>query len=205
MKLRYFVLLLAFALFPTSLSAVAQSPAARDWRTSEPDTVTLFSRAKYKDKFESYGKSTFSFRYGVRSDLGQEVTRNNYELQYGNINLSGDSDWFTVTMVTDDCSRIRDLGALNWFDLVEVPLLPASVAPEMGIRHPSKTETFEESSKGQVSKVVAGHIYVVHSKDRDEDFYTLFRVDKLVPSDQVTISWKNVPSPENNYTVGPAQ
>jgi hypothetical protein len=38
---------------------------------------------------------------------------------------------------------------------------------------------------------------VLHSKDRDTDFYTLFRVENLVPSDQVTISWKVVPSPKD--------
>jgi len=47
-----------------------------------------------------------------------------------------------------------------------------------------------------MTRVVTGHVYVVHSKDRDTDFYTLFRVEKLVPSDQVTISWKVVPAPK---------
>ena len=196
MKIRHFGWLLMLAVPAISLSAIAQSRSRDNWRTVEPNTVTLFSRAKYKDKVDGYGRSTFSFRYGVRSDVGREITRNNYELQYGNINWNGDSDWFTVTMVTDDCSRIKDLGELKWSDIVEVPLLPASLEPPRGIRGPSKTETYEESSNGQVSKVVAGHIYVVHSKDSDSNFYTLFRVENLVPSDEVTISWKRVPSPE---------
>ena len=196
MKLRHHGLLLILALGIVTHSAKAQSRSNEHWRDVEPKTVTLFSRAKYKDKFEDYGKSTFSFKYGVRSDIGRQITRNNYELQYGNISWNGDSDWFTVTMVTDDCSRIKDLGELNWSDVFDVPYLPASVEPQKGIRMPSKTETYEESSNGQVTKVVAGHIYVVHSKDSDSDFYTLFRVEKLVPSDKVRISWKVVPSPE---------
>ena len=196
MRIRKYFLLLILAICVNGFSANAQSLSKENWRDVEPKTVTLYSRAKHKDKLEVYGKSTFSFKHGVRSDVGREVTRNNYELQYGGINWNGDSDWFTVAMVTDDCSRIKDLGALSWSEIFDVPYLPASLAPQKGIRMPSKTETYEESSNGQVTRVVAGHIYVLHSKDSDSDFYTLFRVDKLVPSDEVTISWKVVPSPE---------
>lgn len=196
MKLRKYILLLILTICVNSFFAKAQSSSKENWRDVEPKTITLYSRAKHKDKFEAYGKSTFSFKHGVRSDVGREVTRNNYELQYGGINWNGDSDWFTVTMVTDDCSRIKDLGALNWSEIFDAPYLPASVVPQKGVRMPSKTETYEESSNGQVTRVVAGHMYVLHSKDSDSDFYTLFRVDKLVPSDEVAISWKVVPSPD---------
>ena len=191
MKLRQFGLLIILASQAISFSAIAQSRSPENWRTVEPNTVTLFSRAKYKDKFEGYGKSTFSFKYGVRSDdVGREITRNHYELQYGQINLNGDSDWFTVTSATDDRSRIKDLGVLKWSEVVEIPLLPASIELE-GINMPSE----RHAGSSNVAKVVTGHLYVVHSKDRDSDFYTLFRVENLVPSDQVTISWKVVPSP----------
>lgn len=196
MNVRYYGRLFILALCVLSHGAKAQPPSHENWRDLEPRSVTLFSRAKYQDKFEGYGKSTFSFRHGVRSDTGRQITHNNYELEYGGISWNGDSDWFSVTMVTDDCSRIKDLGEWQWSDVFDVPYLPASIEPPKGVRIPSLTETFEESSNGQVSKVVAGHIYVVHSKDADSDFYTLFRVEKLVPSDAVTISWKVVPSPE---------
>ena len=192
MKTRHFGLLMILISQAISFSAIAQSRSPKDWRTLEPNTVTLFSRSKYKDQFDGNGKSTFSFKYGLRSDeVGREVTRNHYELQYGQINWNGDSDWFTVTLVTDDRSRIKDLGVLKWSDIVEIPLLPASTELE-GFNLPSKGH--EGSSN--VARVVAEHLYVVHSKDSDSDFYTLFRVDNLVPSDQVTISWKVVPSPD---------
>ena len=127
MKMRDFALLMILAFHVSSFSAIAQSRSPENWRAVEPNTVTLFSRAKYQDKFEGYGKSTFSFKYGVRSDdVGREITRNHYELQYGQINWNGDSDWFTVTRATDDRSRIKDLGVLKWSDIVEIPLLPAS-------------------------------------------------------------------------------
>lgn len=143
-----------------------------------------------------YGRSAFSFEHGVRSDVGAKLTRNDYELVYGNINNDGDTDWFGVTMVADDRSRIKDLGRLKWSAVKKVPLLAASPEPEKGVRFPSKTQTFEESSNGQVTKVVEGHVYLIHTKDSESDFYTLIRVEKLLPSDQVTISWKAVPSPE---------
>jgi hypothetical protein len=182
----FLMLVLAF-----SSSALAQSPTDNDWRTIKPKTVTLFSRAKYKDASDGYDKSTFSFRYGVRIDVGG-VARNNQELQYGQINWNGDSDWFTVTLANDDRSRIKDLGVLKWSDIGEVPLLPASSELE-GFNMPS--EGHQGSSN--LARVVIGHLYVVHSKDSDSDFYALFRVENLVPSDQVTISWKLVPSPEH--------
>jgi hypothetical protein len=196
MKLRYYGLLLILAVGVVGNSAKAQSPANENWRDVEPQTVTLFSRATHKDEDGGYAKSAFSFKHGVRSDVGRQITGNNYELEYGSIDWNHDSDWFEVTMVTDDCSRIKDLGALQWAEVFDVPFLPASVVPQDGIRMPRKNQTYEESSNGQVTRVVAGHMYVVHTKDSSSDLYTLFRVEKLVPSDEVTISWKVVPSPE---------
>ncbi|HEX5703154.1 MAG TPA: hypothetical protein VFX97_08145 [Pyrinomonadaceae bacterium] len=97
-----------------------------------------------------------------------------------------------MTMVTDDRSRIKDLGELKWSDPFEVPDLPPNPELNLGIRWPAKNETFEQSSKGRVTRVVPGHIYVLRSKDSQSDLFTLFRVEKLVPNDEVTISWKVV-------------
>jgi len=196
MYLRHYGFLLILALCGATTSAVAQLRALKNWRDVEPATITLLSRAKYEKTFPGNGKSSFSFRYGVRSEVAPEVTRDNYELQYGNITWNGDNDWFIVTLATDDRSRIKNLGELNWSDILNVPFLPAGIEPHKGFRGPSTTETFEQSSDGQVTKVVAGHMYVVHTKDPHTDLYALFRVEKLVPGDEVTISWKLVPSPE---------
>jgi hypothetical protein len=189
------LLIVAFPLF--SLCATGQSNSRRDNRRAiATETVTLFSRAKYKDPSGGYGKSAFSFKHGVRSDVSSKGTRNNYDLLYGNINLDHDSDWFSVTMVADDCSRIKNLGPLTWAEIVDFPLQPLSIRSHETIRFPSETETFEESSDGQVTRVLVGHMYLVRSKDSEFDFYTLFRVEKLLPSDQVTISWRVVASPK---------
>jgi hypothetical protein len=191
---RKLLVALSLVVFVTP-SAFAQSRAKTKWQNAEARTITLFSRARYQKEDGGYGKSAFSFRHGVRSDVGYDITGNRYELVYGSISFNGDSDWFSVSMGT--ASRIKDLGELKWSDLNEVPFLAASASPQRGVRSPSPTETFEESSNGQVTRIWAGHVYVLHNKDRDTDFYTLFRVDNLVPSDQVTISWKVVPSPKD--------
>ena len=184
-----------FPALPAKLNLREETGQSKGWDDRRaPETVTLFSRTKHREPDGGYGKSAFSFRHGVRSDVGHEVTRNNYELLYGNLNLDGDSDWFSVTMVTDDRSRIKDLGALTWEEVVKLPLIPLSAGTShQPIRFPRETETLEESSQGRVTRVAEGHVYLVRSKDRDSDFYTVFRVEKLLPSDQVTISWRNVP------------
>lgn len=185
---------MSLALCVMTTSATAQLRARKNWRDLEPETITLLSHAKYKDTLVGKGKSSFSFRYGVRGDVAPEITRS--ELAYGHLNRNGDSDWFIVTLSTEDRSRIKDLGQLRWSDIIDVPFLPASVGPHKGARAPSRTETYEQSSDGQITRVVIGHMYVVHAKDSSTDFYALFRVEKLVPSDEVTISWKLVPSPK---------
>jgi hypothetical protein len=87
---------------------------------------------------------------------------------------------FDVTMVTDDCSRIKDLGALNWSDAFQAPALPA----------------YPEPTRDPSVMAIVGHMYIVHTKDRDSDHYALFRVEALEPGTGVTISWKLMKSPE---------
>ena len=104
------------------------------------------------------------------------LTRNDWDVLFGN---SPSFDTFAVTMVTDDRSRIKDLGALNWTDAFQVPALPAYPVPT---RDPDVA-------------AIVGHIYVVHTKDTETDLYALFRVEALEPLKSVTISWKSVQRP----------
>ena len=46
-----------------------------------------------------------------------------------------------------------------------------------------------------LARVVIGHLYVIHVVKGRSDFYVLLRVDRLVPGDNCTISWKRIPSP----------
>lgn len=167
-------------LFPLAITfavtLLAQSTVLSQTPNGEPQTVTLLARKKVGD-VDNYTQAAFSFKHGVNGDAALKVTRNNWDLLFGNSPLA---DAFDVTMVTDDCSRIKDLGVLNWSDAFDVPVLQAYPQPT---REPSV-------------KAIVGHIYVVHTKDRDEDHYALFRVESLVPDKSVTISWKLVASPQ---------
>ncbi|MEW6207348.1 MAG: hypothetical protein AB1631_03210 [Acidobacteriota bacterium] len=152
------------------------------WRESsgreaenEPQLATLLARRKVDDH-DNYTKAAFSFKHGINGDEALEITRNNWDLLFGN---NPDEDSFDVTMVTDDCSRIKDLGELNWSDNFKVPVLPAHPKPT---REPSV-------------KAIVGHIYLVHSKDTKDDHYALFRVESLEHEVRVTISWKLIPPP----------
>ena len=162
-----------------------------------PQTITLFSRISHKD--EGYGRSAFNFRHGVRSDVEgwEQLTHNHAHLLYGSISIDGDTDWFSVSGGGEDPSRIKDLGELEWSNVYHTPFLPANPQLSTGIRFPGINESFESSSDGRVTQVVAGHMYVVHIKNRESDLYAMFRVDALERNDHCTISWKVVPSPED--------
>lgn len=156
------------------LAGFALLPLANLWTSQADDSVsyaTLLSRKKYKD----YERACFSFEFGGNGAEISKLNRNDWDVQFGN----GD-DVFHVDMVVDDQSRIADLGALNWTDKFEVPVLPAHPQPA---REPSV-------------KAVAGHIYLVHTKDTETDLYALFRVESLEAGDNVTISWKTIKSPK---------
>lgn len=143
---------------------------------AKPQAVTLVAR-RQRDGDDNYTRAAFSFKYGANGDSALKVTRNNWDVLFGN---SPDADTFEVSMVVDDCSRIKDLGKLDWSDIVNVPVLRAHAVPT---REPGVP-------------ALVGHIYEVHVKDRDNDHYALFRVESLVPKQSVTISWKLAPSPE---------
>lgn len=161
---------------------------------AEIQKITLYARHDPKDK--DYGKASFSFQHGVRSDAGKEITKNDWDIKYGYASINGSSDYFGVTMISNDRSRIKDLGRLNWVDIKQVPVLLANPGPYKGIRFPMRGEPIEVTSEGQVTKVVEGHMYVAHIKDDDTDLYVLLRVEELVPNDKCAITWKVVPSPE---------
>jgi hypothetical protein len=145
---------------------------------SEPQKVTLVARRKTEED-DNYVDAAFSFEHGINGKGALPVTRNDWDVLFGN---SPTGDTFDVTMVVDDCSRIKDLGALDWGDAFEVPVLPAYPKPT---REPSV-------------KAVVGHMYAVHTKDGDSDLYAVFRVESLEPGQSVMISWKRVAPPGDN-------
>lgn len=145
-------------------------------RAAEPQRATLLAR-RIVNGIDNYTQATYSFKYGSNGPALRRITHNNWDILFGN-GPSGDT--FDVTMVVDDCSRIKDLGPLDWPDVKVVPALPAYDKP-----------THEPSVKA-----VTGHMYLVHTKDSDLNQYAMFRVEDLDPGKSVTISWKLISSPE---------
>ncbi len=164
-------------------------------RKSEPQQVTLFSRITPGGRDD--GRSAFNF-YGVRGDdkQGLRVTHNSVHLVYGNISIDRDTDWFEVSRGGDDSSRVRDLGAMQWADVSDAPFLPANPRSSRAFRLPGQGMSFEQSSDGQITRAVAGHMYVAHIKNNGAEFYAMFRVDALDPSKRCTISWRVMRSPK---------
>ncbi|HVG90750.1 MAG TPA: hypothetical protein VNB54_04605 [Alphaproteobacteria bacterium] len=143
--------------------------------SNELTAGTLLKR-EMQSGVDNYPYAAYSFKFGGNGPETQKLCRNNWELLFGN---SPEPDSFDVTMVTDDRSRIRDLGSHTWEEKFAVPNLPAYEKPQ---REPSV-------------KALEGHIYVVHSRDTDTDLYALFRVEKLESGERVEITWKLIPEP----------
>jgi len=149
------------------LAACASAPAR--WATPLQEGE-LLSRSKYGD----YEKATYSFEHGLRDDPDLSITRNDWDLQFGN-----GGDVFSVTMVTDDRSRIVDLGPATWdeLDRMLLPRLAPHADPEE--REPDVA-------------VVAGHVYLVRTVDSGTDQTAVLLVEELVPGDKVRFTWRRL-------------
>lgn len=158
-------ILLMAGLIPVS----AQSPS------EQLRTGTLLKRTTVNG-VDNYPYATYSFKCDGNGPEIQKLCRNNWEIIFGN---SPEPDSFGVTMVTDDRSRIRDLGRHTWAEKFFVPTLSA----------------YEEPEQEPSVKALEEHIYLVHSRDTDTNLYALFRVEKLLPGERVDITWKIIPKP----------
>ena len=122
--------------------------------------------------------AAFNFEIGANDPEAQQLCRNDWDILFGN---SAAGNFFDVTMVSDDRSRLRDLGRLSWDDKYQVRRLSAYEEPE---RDPSV-------------KAVEGHLYLIHVWDTNNNRYALFRVERLEPGKSVEIIWKVIPTPND--------
>jgi hypothetical protein len=189
--------MLAFAflavIFCLAVKAEAQEP---ELSRIPAQTVTLLSQSKHKD----YDRGWFSFRMSVRGEVKISNRGAYRDLRYGGITDNGDNHWFDVNMGKASKSVLKDLGDLNWSDVHFVPILLAGPMPHSGpvswaIKDGKVTDI---SPEGVNIRAVAGHLYVMHVKEEDSDFYVMFRVESLEPEGECRLSWKRVPSPEAN-------
>jgi hypothetical protein len=165
-----------------------------DHRTVQPQTATLLSHIGHQD----FAKSIFYFDLGIRGDSPARPARGNYDLRFGGLSYDRD-DRFDVPLYPDSRGRIVDLGELKWSDVYDIPFLYASSEPYDGTRSDSfaNGRLVTSSPENTMVRVLTGHMYLVHSRDNNKDLYVMFRVESLKPHDEVTISWKVVPSPES--------
>ncbi len=88
--------------------------------------------------------------------------RNDWDLLY-------DGKVFSVCTVTDDRSTIRDLGKTTWNDLQRL----------QDLKEPWELQTAPRF----------GHIYLIHTVDKDTNYFTLVRVSGIKPGDRVAFEW----------------
>lgn len=130
---------------------------------------------------DNYADSVFSFEKGVNGKSGQKITLNKWDLHFVSLRRydgSVEKHIFEVCASTDDRSRIKDLGELNWDDDFTIPELPVF-----------------DDLRGIGISVNPEHIYLVHTKNKETDFLAIFRVDDLKFGESVKISWKLMGNP----------
>lgn len=160
---------------------------------SGQQTVTLYAPLKYNHDFS---RATFNF------ELGSPGVKEHWDLLYGSLQIGDDLDWFSASTAKDNRSLIRDLGALKWSDRYEVlaiiPLPELVEGKERHITVDSSGDTGKAwaEKNGIFVKAVEGHMYAMHVKDADSDFYVIFRVERIERGDNCTISWRKISSPE---------
>jgi hypothetical protein len=172
--------------------AQAQEPVRSEVKAQK---VTLLSQNRYQD----FARANFNFKLGVRGDSESPPTRNIYDVRYGGVAADGYDDWLDVPINTGSRSQIRDLGALEWFNIYDVPILYASPVAhngELSLSYESN-RLLKVSPEGTLVKAIVGHMYLVHSEYAGNDLYAMFRVEAIKPEGECTISWKLVPSPEH--------
>ncbi len=197
MKIKFLSLLLTVICFVWANGVLFETKARQySHRDIEPQLVTLLSQIKHND----FAKANFNFKLGVRGDSTSPRTLNNYDLRYCGNSPDGNFDWFDISNHKSSYSQIIDMGALNWTDIYDIPLLYASPEPHSGMwgfDYAKGKDNIKITPENAMVKVVLGHIYLVHAKEDDRDLYAMFRVEALKAGDEVTISWKVVPSPES--------
>ena len=122
--------------------------------------------------------------------------RYGYDIRFGGVTFNGTSDWLEVVdRAGGALSVIKDLGAMRWEDVTEVPLLPPSPAP-----HP-RAVVFRRgrmiAPQRVFVKAVAGHMYLLRVKKGETDYQVMFRVESLDPNGECELTWKRFPTPKS--------
>lgn len=165
-----------FILFAVLLVGLGSQISTAAQTTNDEIKTGKLVKRKSENGVDNYIYAAYSFKFGGNGPEVEKLCRNNWDVLFGN---GGMNDALDVTMVVDDRSRIKDLGKYAWTDNFHIPRMSAYEEPE---REPSVP-------------AMLGHIYLVHTRDTDSDYYALFRVDRLVSEESIEISWKLIDPP----------
>ena len=72
-----------------------------------------------------------------------------------------------------------------------------SIPEPVELGQPSPSRKNMKPGTPMYVKAVAGHVYVIHVVDDENDFYALFRVDQLFRADSCVVSWKLIDAPSS--------
>ena len=159
--------------------------------------VTLYPLPDRKANPLDQSKSCFDFRAGSLMN----GAKGRWDLAYGFAILDY-QDWFILSGTRETRTVIRDLGELRWTDPLEVRALKPLPELAKGEQRKHTIDTSGDTgdlwakTTNTMAKVVIGHIYLMHIKDAESDFYVLFRVEDFKQQAFCTIAWEVIPTPE---------
>ena len=125
----------------------------------------LYARSMYSD----YTSATYSFEFATRDDIDCNV-RNDWDIQYGNSGDLCNRNEIDVNMTGGDNSTIVDLGTkIDFCSLQNIPL--------------------DVNYTDHVFAAI-NHVYIIHTKDRDSDFYTKLIITNMKSNDWIKFNWE---------------
>jgi len=190
MRIRTLQIVLTIVLFGSVVISKQQKPQESD-STSEPQTVTLYSPTDRTKDVPDESWACFSFNLGTYARCASKDA----DLVYGFFR-KGLDDWFRLMHYADAQTVMNDLGELSWTKAFKVPKLEP--LPEL---KPGKTRKIVIGGEDGIfetklsAPVWLGHIYALHVKKTDSDFYVLFRVEDFAANQYCKIIWKRIPDP----------
>jgi hypothetical protein len=165
-------------------------------------TVTLVPPVDPDTKKYDDGRSCFNFRLGLlKETVVKQTKKNDWDLGYGFLAIA-EQDWFVLNRSAENRSVIKDLGERSWDNpgtiptLEPLPILPKGERRQITVDSSGDTHRTWAKTTNLFAKVLVGHMYVLHIKNENDDSYVLFRVEELEQGKRCTISWRRIPSPE---------
>ncbi len=144
--------------------------------------ITLLWRKTLSES--DHTNATMSFEYATRNGL--KLTGNDWDVALQGEGSKQQPYMLDVRMVTDDKSDIWDLG--------KTPL--RKVTKKSAKKKGAKRSPYDGTFSGTGIPPVAGHSYLVHTVDRDSDYWAKFTVDKVSPRKSIKISWELLTTPQ---------